>query len=491
MIGLVGAAMRPSTRGVAYSLREAMTKAIATPGPRAHPRFWAPFVVVGDGRALAAARQSPARPQGTGIVRDWQIVDGGPRFDEAVQIEPAPDGTMLVSGVDGLGAKARRAGTFRWRIAPDGRVLSRRTSTDLGFERGAVALEGGDVVRMGTRYSAEQKTDTVIYREGPDGTRRWSTVEASPHYDLPGALVRTPNGTTLAAVTRIRPNHATPGTDAVVMLELDGSGHALRRHEIAPPVCDPLGDKCETLLGTPLGDGPTTFTVVGGWFGQDGHLRLVLTVTAIVRRVAGDGAGIDPVSGHVTSCILTTRTAVWELDDAYGTVRRVTLHERRSTEVATRHSDGRPWLAGFAYRGCDQDGDMFAAALDDLGGLVGPLADGTALTETASAVAPSPRGELLVGGEVAVPVEVARETDATAERPAGAERPETVAKEGAALLLLYDGNRRLIASLAVPGRRLVRIRDVRFLDADRFVISGTIDGGQIWIAGYHIERPAR
>jgi hypothetical protein len=32
---------------------------------------------------------------------------------------------------------------------------------------------------------------------------------------------------------------------------------------------------------------------------------------------------------------------------------------------------------------------------------------------------------------------------------------------------------------------------VRFLDADRFVTVGTIDGGQIWIAGYRIERPAR
>jgi hypothetical protein len=29
---------------------------------------------------------------------------------------------------------------------------------------------------------------------------------------------------------------------------------------------------------------------------------------------------------------------------------------------------------------------------------------------------------------------------------------------------------------------------VRFLDDDRIVVAGTIDGGQIWIAAYRIER---
>ena len=491
IVGLVGAAARPGARGVAYGLRDAMLKMIASPSTRAHPRFWGPFVVAGDGRALAPAVPPTPESRGARLVRDWQIVEGGPRFDEAMQIDPAPDGTFTISGVDGLGAEARRAGTFRWRVAPDGRVLSRRTAAGLAFARGALALPGGDVVRMGSSFTADRKSDAVIYRERPDGMRAWSAVEGSPLYDLPGALVRTPAGTILAAVTRFKAKATDNGSDAVVILELDESGRLLRRREIAPRLCDPQGRECETLTATPLGDGPTEFAVVGGWFGRDGRLRLALSVSGIVRRTAGDGSGIDPVSGYVTSCILAVRTAIWELDEDYATVRKVTLHEKRSADAVVQKADGSVWLAGFAHRGCEEDADVFAAALDDSGALASTVTDGTALTETAASVALSPRGEILVGGQATVPVEVARDGAPMADRGAGAERPESIASEGAALLLLYDSKVRLIASLAVPGRRLIRIRDIRFLDADRFVTVGTIDGGQIWIAGYRIERPAR
>ena len=66
-------------------------------------------------------------------MRDWRIVEGGPRFDEAMRIEVAPDATLLVSGVEGASTGSRRAGTFQWRISTDGRVLSRRAASDLGF----------------------------------------------------------------------------------------------------------------------------------------------------------------------------------------------------------------------------------------------------------------------------------------------------------------------------------------------------------------------
>jgi len=490
MIGLVGAAVRPGGPGIAYAMRSAMLEMITASDARSQPRYWAPFVVAGDGRALAsaAARTLPAR--GARLVRNWQIIEGGPRFDEAVQIEPAPDGTLTVSGVDGLGADAQHAGTFRWRLSRDGRVLARQTAPDLAFARGGVALAGGDVIRLGATYSAEGKTDVVAYRQRPDGARAWSTAEASPLYETPGALVRTPRGTILAALTRNAFTEADKGPQAVVLLELDESGRVQRRREITLPLCAVRDRECAHRPDTPLGYAPTAAFVAGAYFGVDGRPRLILRVEGHHPPAATDPRAPDPVSGRHPRCGLAVRTAIWELDDDLSAVRKTTLHENIWVESVVAAAEGKTWVAGSRYDECAAQGDIFAASLDDSGKLDRTSTEGTALNEAATAVALSTRGEILIAGRATVPLEVARSAAAGGDDP-GAERGQSVAREGAALLLLYDGSGRPLASLAVPGRRLVRIRDVRFLDDDRFVIAGTIDGGQIWIAGYRIERTAR
>jgi len=490
MIGLIGAAARPDGAGIAYALRDAMLKMIAASGPSSQPRFWAPFIVAGDGRALARATLTARVAMRPRFEPLWQIVEGGPRFDEAVQIETAPDGTLTVSGIDGLGAGAQRAGTFRWRIAPEGRVLSRRSVADIVFARGAVPLAGGDVVRLGTTFSAERKTDVVVYRERPDGTRAWSAAESSPLHETPGALLRTPRGTILAVLTRNLFTETEGGSPAVVLLELDEAGRLVERREIPLPLCPIKERDCAQWRDTPLGYEPTAAFVAGAYFGGDGQLRLILDVEGRHRPAATDPRDPDPVSGRHPRCGLAVRTAVWELDDERTRVENVTLHEDLWIESAAAAPDGTIWLAGSRYRSCAAEGDVFAAALDPPGALGRVTADGTALNEAATAVALSPRGDILVAGRATVPLEIARVAAPAADDP-GAERGETVASEGAALLLLYDRSGTPLASLAVPGRRLIRIRDVRFLDDERIVIAGSIDGGQIWISGYRIERPAR
>src|SRR5690606_28526880 len=153
----------------------------------------------------------------------------------------------------------------------------------------------GDSIRMGTTHMPASMTDAVVYREAPDGTRRWSVTEQSSLHETPGELVRTPRGTILAIMTRNTVAEVEAGSQAVVILELDEDGKLLRRQEIALPLCTVSDPDC-THRATPLGDGPTAAFIAGAFYRGDGRLRLVLRVEGRQPPNAGDGRAIDPIS---------------------------------------------------------------------------------------------------------------------------------------------------------------------------------------------------
>lgn len=165
----VFARLRAAATGPGDALAEAQRAFLAAPPSRAylHPRFWAPFVVLGDGGALMAERAKTAGPGLTAV--EVMTKAGG----EVLSLDRAEDklAARLIADADGSGrheAALRLAGS-------DGVELWRSTEPDTGASRMLVRL-GSYLVTGGYELSPTGRYAPVLQAydvESGAPARRW------------------------------------------------------------------------------------------------------------------------------------------------------------------------------------------------------------------------------------------------------------------------------------------------------------------------------
>ena len=199
--------------GIALALQRATLDTIhsAPSRPYYHPRFWAPFVALGDGAAKVDA--GAAQPARTLVA----ISDGGGEVLSAVgrkdaiitsEISRRPDGTNFSSIV------AR---------APNYRVLWSQDDTDIGA--GPMRAFDNDVVAAGYR-SEGARSVPVLRRVTPAGKLRWQvTLKSRFDYAVISAVAT--SKTAIFAVM-ISLDHKDSGYDFEVV-RLDASGVEQKR----------------------------------------------------------------------------------------------------------------------------------------------------------------------------------------------------------------------------------------------------------------------
>jgi CHAT domain-containing protein len=129
--GLISRTMASESTGVAEGLREAMLDYIATAKEDylANPRFWAAFIIAGDGavRPLDGINSNNDDQDANAIHLDWQRVTEQPSDGEFLALAEASHRSQLYAlGVERPPANEKRAGSYIAQVAAgDANVVSR------------------------------------------------------------------------------------------------------------------------------------------------------------------------------------------------------------------------------------------------------------------------------------------------------------------------------------------------------------------------------
>ena len=350
--------------GPAEALADAQRAFLAAAPARAylHPRFWAPFVILGDGGPAAAptsgrltlAGVETLTPPGGEVVALAQTPDGlAARFIAEPDAAGRPgEGVRLATG-DGEGW--RRVG----HEARASRVLGRIGATLIagGYETGA----NGRLQPRLDAYDLQGRT-TATWRGGGI-----SQIDAS----ILAATMQDPS--TLLIVVGERTRRGEAGGGALHILRVGP--------DLAP---QPLFE-----VQAPAGAALSNAAVA--WLGD----RLLLAYTADNRRTEQPAPNLEDYADQV--CATTRETSIELRDGRSGAVlERRTLSGFAAVTAARGQAAGAVWLAGSQAEGCSGERKAAVVALD---GKLNPRTlylDDTLGASEVRALAPLPRGALFV-----------------------------------------------------------------------------------------------
>jgi CHAT domain-containing protein len=351
--------------GPAEALAEAQRAFLAAPPSRAylHPRFWAPFVILGDGRV----QPSPIHGRETATLAAVETLT--PAGGEVLALVSAPQGVAARFIVDpdqdgrhGQGVRLAASGGEAWRRV-DQTGHASRVLAQLG-----PVLVAGSYGQAPTGRTAPQLA--AYDREG--GLSAAWRGEALSRLDA-GFLAAAPlDGSEMVAVVGDR---ARPGDAERVRLRVLRVGQDLAPRvlfEIEPP----KGLRISNATITPLG------------------AQLLITFTADNLPAAQPDPNLEDYDARV--CFDRRKTWVELRDAATGQVMKSGVLDDFVAVAATAASDGAIFVAGSRSGGCQGERQASVVALDHALKARTLYVDATLGASEVRALAPLPHGEVFV-----------------------------------------------------------------------------------------------
>ncbi|TAJ67942.1 MAG: CHAT domain-containing protein [Phenylobacterium sp.] len=318
--------------GAADALARAQRAFLAAPPGKAylHPRFWAPFVVLGDGGALPVETAEAGAPAVTAV----EVLTR--RGGEVLDVRRGAGGTAarFISDADAAG---RRGAGLRL-AGPDGEAW-RLDARDLGASRFTVELDGKLVVSGYQRGPGGRFAPTLEAVDRATGRTiaRWrgDDDQAADAFVFGGASLGA--GRAVVAVAEPRAEGRGP---RLSLLEVDGG--------LAPrPIA-----LIEAPAGAVLSD--ATVTPLGG--------DLVVTFTDRAARPAARPA-VPGDDWDFPACLTERVTWIRRLDARTGALKA--QRQVRGLAVVTALARGDAvWLAGSATKACGDEAKAAIVALD-------------------------------------------------------------------------------------------------------------------------------
>jgi hypothetical protein len=217
--------LAPTAPAVAEAMRQSLADAIASAPSAAfrHPRFWAPFIVMGDG-----ASKLDRNPPRSGVSSNAEMTEGGGEIVAAARLGPG-----FVTSEFGAAKDGRRSSVVTQR-APDGsRLWSKADPTEAA---GKLVATGQDLVVAGR--SSNASAAPVLRKLNGVGELLWRKEMPSTFSSATVAAL-----TPLAddgVVAIIAPLRSETGVPAFDVLRIDANGREIKRATI--PVPDLKGD---------------------------------------------------------------------------------------------------------------------------------------------------------------------------------------------------------------------------------------------------------
>ena len=232
--GLISRTMASESTGVAEGLREAMLDYIATAKQDylANPRFWAAFMIAGDGavRPLDGVNSNNDDQDANAIHLDWQHVTEQPSDSEFVALAKS----FYENRVYGLGmekppAGEKRMGRYIAQLAAgDAHVVSRDR------ELAASSLIGiGDDLAVQGFIPAGNKSTAVFQLLDKESKAKWIYKQDGAKWNFAGTVVHSSEGYVLVSVETDLLSGSTGASLILTLLSEEGALIRQRRHPIS------------------------------------------------------------------------------------------------------------------------------------------------------------------------------------------------------------------------------------------------------------------
>ncbi len=189
----------------------------------AHPRFWAPFMLTGEG-SLAPGRSVERTVAGSFGELEWQEELGDKVYGEVMDLAAAKGGGYYVSGIgDPVNARATSyvdhrstTGQRQWRIPGDQVSWRELTPT----------VDGGTLMQ-GSIFSDEKGAGAVLAKVSSSGKIEWKREIDSLDFDNDSGLSILPNGNLVWLVHQITNGGSRPPVNQLHFETLSQGGKLL------------------------------------------------------------------------------------------------------------------------------------------------------------------------------------------------------------------------------------------------------------------------
>jgi CHAT domain-containing protein len=228
--GLISRSVDPNGQGVADGLRRTMVDYISA-APQdylAHPRFWAAFVIAGDGaaRPLESIKTSESERHDYISIEQERVT---PKAQELEFLSLTRIGDSIFTlGMQRPPAGEQRAGSYlaRVRAATNIEVMDRFPE----LAPSAVVSFGSELGVLGFIATGQASSSAEFRLLDKSGRERWRYAENGRHWNLPISAVKSPAGYVFLSTDY--ENSTTPSTLIVTQVSETGRALLQRRYDV-------------------------------------------------------------------------------------------------------------------------------------------------------------------------------------------------------------------------------------------------------------------
>jgi CHAT domain-containing protein len=244
--GLVSRSVVSNSIGVAEGLRQAMVDYVsnAKEDYLAHPRFWASYIIAGDGAVNPLGGDSVADDSGKSIQIDWENVSQRPEEAELMDITRTTfRGVNYAIGMKLPPRGQKRAGSYIAKIGAKGGMEIESRDTALAASR-IISLDP-DLGILGfypvTCTSCPQSTGntSAVFRLVDEkGRERWKYIQQSSQWIFANDMVRSGDGFILVAFATDYSSQSRPSS--IALTQVSEAGVALKQNHYIIPLKNPV-----------------------------------------------------------------------------------------------------------------------------------------------------------------------------------------------------------------------------------------------------------
>jgi CHAT domain-containing protein len=467
--GMFAAQASDQAMPLSVALQRSMLKIVSDSGNAAfaHPRFWAPFLLVGDGPrpAQTAGLVTSTKPA---LSTRWERNLGEQLSGEVLRVASSKDGAMYAVAIsEATGQRSSsvilalsHTGEERWRVK-DNVVAAGANIVEYGA--GRIAVDG-------SIWSNDRLAGAVLRSFSATGQELWRVVVDTPEFDQSIALLPLP-GKQLLWVVSTAPNSGGVVNSVLTMMLIDEGGSV-------------TSSRTETLSGD--GFGFLSSIAATRWRGQ--LLIAVGTMVSVsdTKEVFGDSSR-DVLSGYSTACAIKRLTHLIQIDEAST---RVTSH--RTIEGMNirrfKKSPGEHLLAaGTIWPRCLEASDAGVLEIDENLGVRILFQYGGPLEKWAGDVTILPDGRLVLAGQMTTvfDLEAYRKIDLTDTkrfvRPFDGEFLDSDRKTFSAFFVLLDSGGSFITDRVISDLRGRWINALTTRPDGSVLAGGKANGTSSWL----------
>jgi CHAT domain-containing protein len=231
--GLVSRSVGSRSGGVAEGLRQTMVSYIAAANQDylAHPRFWAAFVIAGDGAVHPLDGSRASESDRHDYIRIEQEYVSSNAEDVELLSLAGVGRSIFALGMQKPPAGEKRAGSYLARVKAGAGIEVVQRAPELAPS--SLAQIGDDLGVFGF-LSAEQGSSAAFRLLDKNGREKWGYVESGKHWNLPISAVRSSTGYIFLS-TDVDKSPATTSATLIVT-QLSESGRAVMQRRYSLPV---------------------------------------------------------------------------------------------------------------------------------------------------------------------------------------------------------------------------------------------------------------